>query len=87
MSECHQLVFCSLLVFCLFVGSFCLVVSFSSVYHKAPCTAGRELLSLTKVQVAGHWLAEQCLRATGKNQTSQTGGHDGLKVISAGLWG
>lgn len=88
MTECHQLFFCSLLVFVvvIVVCSFCLGVSFSSpVYHKALCTAGRELLSLTKVQVAELCLAEQWLRATGKKQTSQTGGHDGLKVISAGL--
>lgn len=54
MTECHQLFFCSLLVFVvvIVVCSFCLGVSFSSpVYHKALCTAGKELLSLTKVQV------------------------------------
>lgn len=37
---------------CCYCCSFCLCVSFSSpVYHKALCTAGKELLSLTKVQV------------------------------------
>lgn len=46
---------------------------------------GRNCCLWQRSRFAGLCLAEQCLRATGKKQTSQTGGHDALKVISAGL--